>query len=70
MGFGLAVVGVWVLAVVAAATYSDSQQQSRASGWAEAVEACEKHGGVPVVRATRALGRSADLPACVPQLGD
>jgi hypothetical protein len=43
---------------------------SRTQTWADAVEACEAHGGVAVPRATKVLGRSADLPACVPQLGD
>jgi hypothetical protein len=43
---------------------------SRTAAWAQAVEDCEAHGGVAVVRATKALGRSADLPVCVPQLGE
>jgi hypothetical protein len=43
---------------------------SRTTSWAEAVAACESHGGVAVPRATRVLGRSADLPVCVPQLGE
>lgn len=45
-------------------------QKPRTQSWAEAVAECESHGGVAVVRATKALGQSADLPACVPQLGD
>lgn len=42
----------------------------RAQSWAEAVTECESKGGFAVPRATAVLGRSADLPACVPQLGD
>jgi hypothetical protein len=42
----------------------------RTKTWADAVEACEANGGVAVPRATRVLGRSADLPACVPRIGD
>ena len=47
-----------------------AQGPVRTSAWAEAVKACEEHGGIAVPRATAVLGRSADLPACVPQLGD
>ena len=48
----------------------DAQGRPRTTAWAEAVKACEEHGGVAVPRATAVLGRSADLPVCVPQLGD
>jgi hypothetical protein len=46
-----------------------AQQPSRAQVWAEEVESCEKRGGVAVIRATKALGRSADLPVCVSLIG-
>ena len=48
---------------------SKAGNTTRGQTWAEAVDACEKHGGAAVPRATKVLGRSADLPACVPQLG-
>jgi hypothetical protein len=42
----------------------------RTKAWADMVADCEAHGGVAVPRATRVLGRSAETPACVPQLGE
>jgi hypothetical protein len=46
-----------------------AQQPPRAHVWAEEVDSCEKRGGVSVVRASRVLGRSADLPVCVALIG-
>jgi hypothetical protein len=46
-----------------------AQRQPRAQVWAEEVDSCEKRGGVSVVRASRVLGRSADLPVCVALIG-
>jgi hypothetical protein len=58
--FGGAAIGTMV---------AQAQAQPRAQVWAEEVESCEKRGGVAVVRATRALGRSAELPVCVALIG-
>lgn len=59
-----------VALVTATQTVPKTGDTPRTKAWADMVEDCEKHGGVAVPRATRVLGRSAELPACVPQLGD
>jgi hypothetical protein len=67
------VVGAFVCVVMAAAEAGGQTRQLeplRTKAWADMVADCEAHGGVAVPRATRVLGRSAETPACVPQLGE
>jgi hypothetical protein len=68
--FGAVMVAFMIAGVSPIGMAQRQLEPLRTKTWADAVEACEALGGVAVPRATKVLGRSADLPACVPQLCD